>query len=345
MSPLRCPEFRQLLRGFCPAIMQLMLLVAPAQAAVHTPETEEERSVRSLLRQEALGYENGEGVERDAVKAAALYCKAARLGDAEAQFNLGWMYANGRGVERSDATAAFFFHAAAEQGLEQAVRMLATVGGPPNYVPECMIDRAPPQMAPPPPRVAAAPLIGVASREGSTLLLQADVAILLPKAEEACGTGIVPTTSTTMTLALGDAMAVALMGGLLVATALTLLFLPALYAAGDALVLPSLHETFGIVVAEAMHAGLPAVVSEGVGCAEDLVIPGVTGLRFPVGDSAALAACLAELCAGPQARERRATLAARAQEWAAGWTYARATRGLIQALDTLDLDPEKPGPT
>ena len=55
------------------------------------------------------------------------------------------------------------------------------------------------------------PLIGVASRAGSTLLVQADVAILLPQAEEACGTGIVPTTSTTMTLALGDAMAVALM--------------------------------------------------------------------------------------------------------------------------------------
>ena len=55
------------------------------------------------------------------------------------------------------------------------------------------------------------PLIGVAAREGSTLLRQADVAILLPRAEEACGTGIVPTTSTTMTLALGDALAVALM--------------------------------------------------------------------------------------------------------------------------------------
>ena len=55
------------------------------------------------------------------------------------------------------------------------------------------------------------PLIGVASREGSTLLKQADVAILLPTAEEACGIGIVPTTSTTMTLALGDALAVALM--------------------------------------------------------------------------------------------------------------------------------------
>lgn len=55
------------------------------------------------------------------------------------------------------------------------------------------------------------PLIGVAGREGSTLLRQADVALLLPPADEACGTGIVPTTSTTMTLALGDALAVALM--------------------------------------------------------------------------------------------------------------------------------------
>ena len=55
------------------------------------------------------------------------------------------------------------------------------------------------------------PMIGVASKATSTLLKQSDVAIVLPAAEEACGTGVVPTTSTTMTLALGDAMAVALM--------------------------------------------------------------------------------------------------------------------------------------
>ena len=55
------------------------------------------------------------------------------------------------------------------------------------------------------------PMIGVAGREGSTLLRQADVAILLPPAPEACDQGIVPTTSTTMTLALGDALAIALM--------------------------------------------------------------------------------------------------------------------------------------
>lgn len=55
------------------------------------------------------------------------------------------------------------------------------------------------------------PMIGIASRAESTLMRQCDVALLLPNAPEACGTGIVPTTSTTMTLALGDAMAVALM--------------------------------------------------------------------------------------------------------------------------------------
>lgn len=54
-------------------------------------------------------------------------------------------------------------------------------------------------------------LIGVAGRADSTLLRQSDVAIVLPAAQEACDTGIVPTTSTTMTLALGDALAIALM--------------------------------------------------------------------------------------------------------------------------------------
>ena len=55
------------------------------------------------------------------------------------------------------------------------------------------------------------PMIGVASKPKSTLLTRADVAIVLPALPEACGTGVVPTTSTTMTLALGDALAVALM--------------------------------------------------------------------------------------------------------------------------------------
>ncbi|HEY2886238.1 MAG TPA: KpsF/GutQ family sugar-phosphate isomerase [Rhizomicrobium sp.] len=55
------------------------------------------------------------------------------------------------------------------------------------------------------------PLIGVANNAESKLLQASDVALLLPKAQEACPMGLAPTTSTTMMLALGDALAVALM--------------------------------------------------------------------------------------------------------------------------------------
>jgi arabinose-5-phosphate isomerase len=55
------------------------------------------------------------------------------------------------------------------------------------------------------------PLIGVAGRADSTLIRQSDVGLVLPDAPEACSVGLAPTTSTTMTLALGDALAVALM--------------------------------------------------------------------------------------------------------------------------------------
>src|SRR6201994_2121853 len=55
------------------------------------------------------------------------------------------------------------------------------------------------------------PLIGIASNAESTLMQAADVALILPRAPEACPMGMAPTTSTTMMLALGDALAVALM--------------------------------------------------------------------------------------------------------------------------------------
>lgn len=55
------------------------------------------------------------------------------------------------------------------------------------------------------------PLIGMASRPDSTLLKSADVALCLPKVREACPMGMAPTTSTTLMLVVGDALAVALM--------------------------------------------------------------------------------------------------------------------------------------
>ena len=55
------------------------------------------------------------------------------------------------------------------------------------------------------------PLIALSSREGSTLATQSDIRINIPQLGEACGHGVVPTTSTTMSLAVGDALAIALM--------------------------------------------------------------------------------------------------------------------------------------
>jgi arabinose-5-phosphate isomerase len=55
------------------------------------------------------------------------------------------------------------------------------------------------------------PLIAITGRARSSLAENADVALVLPQAQEACPIGLAPTTSTTMTLALGDAIAIALM--------------------------------------------------------------------------------------------------------------------------------------
>jgi len=129
----------------------LLLLCCAAWPVVAAEEGPPENVLITLLRSEAADYEHGNGVERDGARAATLYCKAARLGDTESQFSLGWMYTNGRGVERNESLAAFFFQAAAEQGMEQAQRMLGTVGGPTTNVPDCMREPAPPR-----PRVVAA---------------------------------------------------------------------------------------------------------------------------------------------------------------------------------------------
>ncbi len=55
------------------------------------------------------------------------------------------------------------------------------------------------------------PLLAITSRSDSTLAKQSDVVLELPRAKEACPHGLAPTTSTTMQLALGDCLAVALM--------------------------------------------------------------------------------------------------------------------------------------
>jgi arabinose-5-phosphate isomerase len=57
------------------------------------------------------------------------------------------------------------------------------------------------------------PLIAITARPASTLARESDVVLTLPEAVEACPHGLAPTTSTVMQLALGDALAIALLEG------------------------------------------------------------------------------------------------------------------------------------
>lgn len=104
----------------------------------------------------------------------------------------------------------------------------------------------------------------------------------------------------------------------------------AAYAACDCLVLPSDHgETWGLVVNEAMACGLPAVVSDLVGCAEDLVMEGKTGLSFACGDIQGLRGCMRTMASDPAASQHMGEAARRRVE--DRYTIEAAATGIREA--------------
>jgi len=126
--------------GHAAGIVALGLLACLASGAVCANSDDDPAGRVVALRSEGRAYEHGEGVTRDVGRAVALYCEASRLGDAEAQFSLGWMYANGRGMPRDNRMASLFFGLAAEQGHEYAKKMLAFVGPAAADQPDCLRD-------------------------------------------------------------------------------------------------------------------------------------------------------------------------------------------------------------
>src|SRR5690606_24227768 len=112
----------------------------------------------------------------------------------------------------------------------------------------------------------------------------------------------------------------------------------AAYAASDCLLLPSdSGETWGLVVNEAMACGLPALVSDQVGCAVDLVTPGVTGDVFGCGDVDALARLLARHGAD-RAGLARMGLAAQ-DRVVGGYNFERVVEGAMTALSFVTGNP------
>ena len=129
-----------------PRALVAALALALATLAAAQPATND---VTTALLAQALAYEHGEGVPRDARKAFDLYCTAARDGNAEAQYSLGWIYANGRGVPHDEAIAATFFDLAAHSGHAYAQKMLERLGDARGELPDCMKPpERPPSLAP-----------------------------------------------------------------------------------------------------------------------------------------------------------------------------------------------------
>ena len=127
-------------------------VVAASLLAMTVPALAQPDAARfAEMRAQARALQYGNGVPQDLVRAQETYCEAARLGDPEAQYDLGWIYANGRGFARDDGLAALFFGLAAEQGHVQARNMLRVVGEPAPDLPECMRDPVQPDFVTEPP--------------------------------------------------------------------------------------------------------------------------------------------------------------------------------------------------
>ncbi len=84
-------------------------------------------------------YEAGVGVDQSSEKAIKLYCRAAMLGDAEAKYRLGQVYAFGPSIENDTELAhAWFYDAAmADHRRAQIVLALRDIDAPPARAPAC----------------------------------------------------------------------------------------------------------------------------------------------------------------------------------------------------------------
>ena len=137
--PLAAPVAAAARQARCFALIGTFLTL-PAFAGELAPVPQSgDAAITAVLR-----HEHGDGVAMNAGRAAEMYCAAAREGNADAAYRLGWMYANGIGVERNDRHATALFRRAAVQGHAAATRMLETMSTGDARQPLCMTLEPPP---------------------------------------------------------------------------------------------------------------------------------------------------------------------------------------------------------
>jgi glycosyltransferase involved in cell wall biosynthesis len=100
------------------------------------------------------------------------------------------------------------------------------------------------------------------------------------------------------------------------------------FLAADLVVLPSLFEPWGLVVNEAMACGLPVIVSDRVGCADDLIRHGETGLVVDAGSATELASAIGQLAQDEPVRHR---MGQAAERLISNWTLGNEARNIVSA--------------
>lgn len=107
---------------------------ASADSPSPTPQAETANSSASLFQSGVSAYER-----KNYPVALKIFTELAEQGDAQAQYNLGFMYANGEGVPKNAAQAVTWYRKAAEQGVAEAqlnlgLMYVISAGVPKDYV-------------------------------------------------------------------------------------------------------------------------------------------------------------------------------------------------------------------
>jgi len=98
-----------------------------------------------------LRYKEGDGVARNIDRAIRLYCKAARDGHPDAQFQLGLIYAKENAIAQHQDLASAWFRLAAEQRHGRAAELLVMMAPKRKYARAACILRDGSDLFPPPP--------------------------------------------------------------------------------------------------------------------------------------------------------------------------------------------------
>jgi hypothetical protein len=132
-----------------PARNKAVTKIAETKAADAKPAENYEQEIASFaieaprvqaLMEQAFAAEIGRGQTRSALRAAMLYCDAAREGSPEAYYRLGRLFLTGNGVPKSQNFAANLFSIAAMNGHQRAHDALELTGVRDDLLPECLTN-------------------------------------------------------------------------------------------------------------------------------------------------------------------------------------------------------------